>query len=38
MMEAHVYLALKISVQTPHARTIKNAPHKIGYANVITVR
>jgi len=37
-MKAHVYVTLKTSVLDPQGQTIQNALHKIGFADVTTVR
>jgi phosphoribosylformylglycinamidine synthase PurS subunit len=38
MMKAHVYVTLKSSVLDPQGQTIQNALHKIGFADVASVR
>ena len=38
MMKAHVYVTPKTSVLDPQGQTIQNALHKIGYAEVASVR
>ena len=38
MMKAHVYVTPKTSVLDPQGQTIQNALHKIGYAEVTSVR
>jgi phosphoribosylformylglycinamidine synthase PurS subunit len=38
MMKAHVYVTLKSSVLDPQGQTIQNALHKIGFAEVTSVR
>ena len=37
-MKAHVYVTLKASVLDPQGQTIQNALHKIGFADVTSVR